>query len=150
MDGQRIRIRLKAYDHRVLDQSSGDTLAIRAVFESWYRAMEHGDVAGLMSLVTADVVMKPPGAPPILGKDDLEQALSAFLDEYSESVDYDLEEVEVSGDLGFARILERATIRSKSGADASMISGLHLTVLRRESDGSWLIARNISSLMDNA
>ena len=24
MDGQRIRIRLKAYDHRVLDQSAGD------------------------------------------------------------------------------------------------------------------------------
>ena len=123
--------------------------AIRAVFESWYRAMEDGDVAGLMALVTPDVVMKPPGAAPILGRDAVEQALSAFLDEYSETVEYDVEEVEVSGPLAYARIAENATLRAKSGSDASSISGFHLTILRRQSDGNWLIARNISSLIDN-
>lgn len=125
-----------------------DVSAIRTVFRSWYCAMEDGDVDRLISLVTTDVIVKPPGAAPIMGKDVLQHALSAFLKEQSETVDYEVQEVEVSGQLAFARILESATIRPKSGAESSTVNGMHLTVLRRQPDGEWLVARDISSLVD--
>ena len=126
-----------------------DKLAIRTLFESWYSAMEDGDVATLLSLVTADVIVKAPGAPPIQGSAAFEQALTAFLEEYSETVDYEIAEVEVSGQLAFARISETATIMSKSGSKASTVNGIHLTILRRQPDGEWLLARDISSLIDS-
>ena len=125
-----------------------DVSAIRTVFESWYSAMQDGDVDRLISLVTPDVIVKPPGAAPLIGKNVLQHALSAFLEEQSETVDYEIQEVEVSGQLAFARILESATIRPKSGAESSTVTGMHLTVLRRQPDGEWLVARNISSLVD--
>ena len=127
-----------------------DLGAISTVFESWYRALEDGDVDRLISLVTPDVIVKPPGAAPLVGKDVLAQALSAFLKEHSESVDFEVQEVEISGHLAFARILERATIRIRSGEESSTVNGMHLTILRRQPDGEWLIARNISSLVDTA
>ena len=110
--------------------------------------MESGDVATLMSLVTDDVMIKPPGAPPIAGKTALQDALSAFLAAHSETVQHDLLEVEVSGTLAFACILERATILPSSGADASSVNGMHLSVLRQQPDGSWLLARDVSALTD--
>jgi uncharacterized protein (TIGR02246 family) len=125
-----------------------DVSAIRTVFESWYCAIEDGDVDRLISLVTPDVIVKPPGAAPIMGKSVLRHALSAFLKEQTETVDYKVQEVEVSGQLAFARILESATIRPRSGAESSTMTGIHLTILRCQPDGEWLVARDIMSLVD--
>ncbi len=125
-----------------------DVRAIRGLFDAWYRAMQDGDVASLMSLVTPDVLVKPPGAPPIVGKDLLEQALSGFLETHSETVDYEVQEVEVCGQLAFARIRENATILPNSGEDGSSVNGMHLSILRRQPDGEWLLARDISSLIE--
>ena len=127
-----------------------DVLAIRTVFEAWYCAMEDGDVDRLTSLVTNDVIVKPPDAAPVAGKDALQQALGTFLETHSETVDYDIQEVEVCGRLGFAFILESAQIRPRSGGDATSMQGMHLSILRRQPDGEWLIARDISSLIGSA
>ena len=122
--------------------------AIRRLFKAWYDAMERGYVEKLVSLVTTDVVMKPPDSAPILGKAALERALSGFLDANSETVDYDLQEIEVGGNFAFARILESAVIVPEGG-DAFNVKGMHLTILRREPAEGWLIARNICSLIED-
>ena len=93
--------------------------------------------------------MKPPGAPAIKGTGALEQALTAFLAEHSETVNYEINEIEISGPLAFARISESANILPKSGADGFSVDGMHLTILRRQSGGEWLLARDISSLIDS-
>lgn len=128
--------------------SADENSAILALFERWYRAMEDGSVAELLSLVTHDVIVKAPGSPPILGIRALEQALTGFLEEHSEKVGYEVAEVEVSGELAFARISERTRIRSRAGSDVSTVNGVHLTILKRQPDGEWLIARDVSSLID--
>ncbi len=128
---------------------ANDDLAIRTLFERWYRAMEDGNVAELLSLVTPDVIIKAPGAPPIQGSSAFGQALAAFLDEYSETVDYEIAELEVSGQLAFARISETARIMSRSGSETSTINGIHFTILRRQPNGAWLLARDMSSLIDS-
>ena len=125
--------------------ATGDDRAIRKVIESWYRAIEVGDVTGLMSLVTRDVIVKPPGSTPIEGEEALEQALSDFLQTHTETVAYEIEEVEISGRLAFTRISESATILPTSGAETFSVNGMHLTILRRQPNGEWLIARDISS-----
>ena len=127
-----------------------DVRAIRSLFDAWYRAMQDADVASLMLLVTPDVIVKPPGAPPISGKDALEQALTGFLETHTEIVDYDLQEVEVCGQLAFARIRESATILPSSEEGAVSVHGMHLSILRRQPDGEWRLARDISSLIDTA
>ena len=63
-----------------LVSSTADDLAIRTLFERWYRAIQDGNIAALRSLVTADMIVKAPGSPPILGARALEKALTAFLE----------------------------------------------------------------------
>ena len=122
-----------------------DDRAIRDVIDSWYRAMELGDVSGLLTLVTPDVIVKVPELEPIVGRQALGQALSAFFDTHSETVEFTVEEIEISGPLAFSRVREAATISSRSGAETDLVNGMHFTVLRRQQDGEWLIARDISS-----
>lgn len=124
-----------------------DVRAIRKVFDSWFYAMQDGDLDKLTALVTDDVLVKPPDAAPVEGKNALRQALGPFLEAYSETVDFDIQEVEVCGQLAFARILERAKVTPKSGGEASCMTGMHFTILRRQNNGKWLIARDISSLI---
>ena len=130
------------------NDATRDDRAIRNIIESWYRAMEEGDVVGLLSLVTNDVIVKAPGSEPISGKSQLERVLSAFLQTHSETVDFEVDEVETSGQLAFAGISESATIQPRSGANSTIVNGMHLMILRRQPDGEWLIARDISSLLD--
>ena len=44
------------------------------------------------SAVTSAVILKPPAAAPIIGKDALQQALTNFLKDHSEAVDYEVQE----------------------------------------------------------
>lgn len=122
-----------------------DDRAIRAVIESWFYAMEQGDLAALLMLVTHDVIVKVPGSEPITGRDALELALKDFLQTHSERVEYEVVEVETSGRLAFARIWETTAITPKSRATAAVMRGMHLTVFRCQPDGSWLMARDFSS-----
>jgi uncharacterized protein (TIGR02246 family) len=108
--------------------------------------METGDLEALLGLLTDDVVLKTPSSPPRVGRGAVEEALRAFHADYEETVEYEVDEVEVSGDLAFIRISERATVRPKLGEESFSAEGMHLGILRRQENGRWLIARDVSSL----
>ena len=122
-----------------------DEASIRALYDRWFAAMESGDVDGLLALVTDDIVIKVPGAPEIVGKAAVEQTLRQFHAGRSERVEFEVVEVGVDGDLAFARIHERATIREKGGEPIGTFEGTHLTILRRGADGRWRVARDVGS-----
>jgi uncharacterized protein (TIGR02246 family) len=135
-----------------MDGSDGQRYdrAIRAVIESWFDAMEQGDLAALLALVTPDVIVKPPDSEPVTGRDALGLALKEFLQTHSEQVDYEVHEVGTGERLAFARISETTTITPKSCSTAALIRGIHLVVFRRQPGGSWLIARDFSSLIGHS
>jgi len=120
--------------------------AIRQVYESWFRAMESGDVAGIVSLVTPDVVVEMPGYPPNVGRDALEAALREFHASYSETVQHEVEEIEIHGHLAFVRLSEKITIRSKSDGVPFTVDGTHHANLHRQPGGAWLVARDVASV----
>jgi ketosteroid isomerase-like protein len=53
------------------------------------------------------------------------------------------EEVQVSGDLAFARGTYAATVTPKAGGEETFIDGKYMTILKRQTDGSWKIHRDI-------
>ncbi len=56
---------------------------------------------------------------------------------------YETDEIEVAGDLTYERYTGRWTVTPKDGSDAveQAFKGIH--ILRRQTDGSWKIARDI-------
>lgn len=118
---------------------------IREFYSRWFAAMEAGDVDGFLALVTDDIVLKGPASPAIHGKESLRRSLEAFHARFTERVDYSVEEVGIADDWAFARIREEIELRAKPNGDPLKLHGMHLGILRRESEG-WRIARDVSSL----
>ncbi len=120
--------------------------AIKQLYARWFGAMESADVDGLLALLADDFLLKGPGQPPVSDRAVLRRALEEFHASLSEQVEYRIEEAHVAGDWAWVRISERAELTPKQGGEPVEIWGTHLAILARQPDGSWKVARDISSL----
>jgi len=116
-----------------------DERAIRKVVETWMSASRRGDVATVLGLMTDDVVFMVPGREPF-GKEAFATAskgMSAMkMDGTSEIV-----ELQVLGDWAYIR--NRIEIAmTPPGGETVHRSGYTLTLLRKETDGRWRLARD--------
>lgn len=129
----------------VSQEPTDDLQAIHVLYSAWFGAMETGDVERILELVTDDVILKGGGGPAVRGRDALEVSLRDFLEQYTEEVEYSLDEVEVAGDWAWARIDESVLIIPKDDRPPVRVTGMHLAVLRRTGDDGWRIARDIAA-----
>jgi uncharacterized protein (TIGR02246 family) len=124
-----------------------DERAIRELIDTWMRASIAGDVETVLDLMTDDVVFMTPGRPPF-GK----QAFAAA----SESTrtmklagEARIEECQVVGEWAYLRNYLKMTVTPEGGAPLRR-SGYTLTVLRKEADGKWRLARDANLLTEDS
>jgi uncharacterized protein (TIGR02246 family) len=113
--------------------------AIRSLIETWMAASKAGDLATVLSLMTDDVIFMVPGKEPF-GKEAFAKA-----SENMKNVRFDgrseIKEIQVFGDWAYLRnYLEFSMTREE--ASPVRRSGYTLTILRKQADGRWLLARD--------
>jgi len=125
-----------------------DKRAIQKLTEAWLAAVRRKDIPALMNLITEDVVFLPPGVPPVRGKAAVEAMFAGFFPQFS-SIEQTAatEEVIVAGDWAFAWGSETFTLVPPTGIVPILLQGKGMSVLRRQSDGSWKFARGINNLL---
>ena len=116
-----------------------DARQIRRLVNSWIAASKAHDLRALMDMMTDDVVFMTPGRAPF-GKAefaaDVERTKGVTIDARA-----DLQEIEVFGPWAYIRNHVRVEITAPGQAPKRM-SGYAMSVLRREADGRWRIARD--------
>lgn len=119
------------------------TAAINAVWREYEASQLAGDPDRWIALWLEDGVQLPPGLPPVVGKEAIDAKGRADLaaNDYSEFV-IDNKEVEVNGDLAFARGNFVVTVAVKSGGDPMHFEGKYMTIFRQQPDGTWRIYRD--------
>jgi uncharacterized protein (TIGR02246 family) len=123
-----------------------DRQAIQQLMADWNAAVRAKEVGALTAMVTEDAVFLPPGFPPIRGKQAVERMYTGFFPQFS-SVEQTaiVEELEVAGDWAFAWGSETLTLVPQTGGSPIHMQGKGMTILRRQADGSWKIARGINN-----
>jgi len=120
-----------------------DERAMREVVRNWMDATRAGHTAAVLSLMTEDAVYMVPGREPF-GREEFERISDASdrpqIDGTSEIV-----ELKLLGDWAFIRNHIDLTITPPSGK-VMRRSGYTLTLLRKESDGCWRLARDANLL----
>jgi uncharacterized protein (TIGR02246 family) len=112
--------------------------AIRSLIETWMAASKAGDLATVLSLMTDDVIFMVPGKEPF-GKEAFAKA--------SESVKNvrdgrsEIKEIQVFGDWAYLRNYLEFSMAREEAAPVHR-SGYTLTILRKQADGRWLLARD--------
>jgi uncharacterized protein (TIGR02246 family) len=118
-----------------------DERAVRALIETWMTASRSGDTPTVLSLMADDVVFMTPGREPF-GKEAF-AAASRGMTEADVRLDGRTEMVElrVLGAWAYARVRIEVTM-TRPGAAPVHRQGYTLTILRKEPDGRWLLARD--------
>jgi uncharacterized protein (TIGR02246 family) len=117
--------------------------AIRPLpIEKWCAAEKALDLDAKMALFSSDIVFLSPGAPPVVGKDNV-RAFHETGWKTSQVVQCTgtVDEVKVLGDWGFVRGTFSGQSKSADGS-VTPYSGKYINVVRQE-DGHWKIARVI-------
>ena len=119
---------------------------VAAVNDIWTRyasSLNSGDLDSWLSLWTEEGVQLPPGEPPVVGKDRIRARNGAVLAKFTFNMRITNEEVSAADDWAFARGSYTATLTAKEGGQTVPIDGKYMTILKRQSDGSWKIYRDM-------
>jgi uncharacterized protein (TIGR02246 family) len=118
---------------------SPDERAIRELVDTWMKASRAGDTETVLSLMSDDVIFMVPGREPV-GKQAF-AANSRSMDGVRLEGSADIRELKVLGDWAYLRNFIEITITPAGGTPVRR-SGFTLTILRKEPDGRWLLARD--------
>ena len=120
-----------------------DERAIRAVIDTWFAATRAGDLATVLELMTDDVVFMVSGHAPF-GKAEFAASFQGManvvMDGRSEIV-----ELRVLGEWAYLRNHIDLTVTPADGVPVRR-AGYTLTILRKERDGRWRLARDANLL----
>ncbi len=120
--------------------------AMNSLVASYLQAVNRGDADGLAILYTEDAVRINADGGVVTGRDDIRLFAAADYAEFDQELQLHVEENDFSGQLAFLRGTYGLTVMSKE--DSSVVTeqvGKWMNVLRRNEDGSWLIAREMAN-----
>jgi uncharacterized protein (TIGR02246 family) len=120
-----------------------DERAIRELVATWMTASQAGDVDTVLGLMTDDVVFMVPGREPF-GKEAFAAASKGMTGVRMEGSN-DIRELVVLGDIAYLRNHIAVAITPQGGTPMRR-AGYTLTVLRKEPDGRWRLARDANLL----
>jgi uncharacterized protein (TIGR02246 family) len=122
-----------------------DEREIHDVHSTWIEAVNVGDLARLLSLMTDDVVFLNPHQAPF-GRDGFSLAFSAAHQQAVVGCISELEEVVVVGEVAYTRSRDALSVTPRGSEEATQFAGHRITIYRRQPDGHWLLARDAHTL----
>jgi len=123
-----------------------DVEAITAWLAEVTAAVTAGDTEGVLALYAEDAVFSPPDAPP-LTVEELRSLYGGMFEESTFAFTSEVIEVAVSGDLAVLRASYDETVTPKAEGEPYDQGGTWLVVLRKQSDGSWKLWRDMWSIV---
>lgn len=121
-----------------------DERAIRELVATWMAASKAGDVATVLGLMADDMLFIVPGREPF-GKEEFAAASQSMKGMRFEG-SFDIREIKVLGDWAYLRNYLTITM-TPPGGEPMRRAGHTLSILRKESDGKWVLARDANLVM---
>jgi uncharacterized protein (TIGR02246 family) len=107
-------------------------------------AIVAGETERYLTLLSDDAVLMPPNGAPVIGKDAIRLWNQAMFKQFRiQSYSSADDEVVVAGDWAFRRASVDWTVASTAGGEPVRDSAKYIIIYRRETDGSWRVARDI-------
>ena len=116
-----------------------DEQAIRELVDTWLAASKAGDSKTLLGLMADDVLFLTPGREPF-GREEFADTQDSMKNIAMDAA-IDIKEIKIIGDWAWMRSFLKVTFTPDDG-NPMKHSGHILTILRKNPDGKWVIARD--------
>jgi len=120
---------------------ASDADAIKAIYERSLVKQKEGDVDGWLDLFSEDVVFMAPDQTVGEGKESIRAVVAPLLEQFIVEESTFLDEIQVSGDLAFARGTREFRATPKAGSDTMEQRVKFVHILRRQGDDTWRFSR---------
>jgi len=122
-----------------------DERAIRELHATWIDAVNAGDLDRLLTLMTVDAILLNPGQAPV-DRNGFSANFSAAQEHARVRCTSELEEVIVSGEVGYTRSRDALSVTPRADTGTAHLAGYRMTIYRKQPDGRWLLARDAPAL----
>jgi uncharacterized protein (TIGR02246 family) len=123
-----------------------DEQAIRELVAEWHTAAAAGDLAKLLSLMAEDVVFYLVGQPPMRGREAFAAGFRSAIERFRIESTATIEEIQVLSNFAHLASYLTVTMTPLQGGSVMRRSGYTLTIMRKESDGRWVLYRDANML----
>ena len=123
--------------------TAADVAAINRVHDEYTAALNAGDAAAYVALLTEDVFVMPPNQPAAIGQEASRARIQRLFDQNTLEIARSVKEVVVVGDWAFSRHTGTGTLTPKAGGEPTEFRNKGMAIFQRQPDGSWKIARYI-------
>ena len=120
-----------------------ETEAIKQSRLKWVAAVNTGEIADYLALLTEDVVWFPPGQPAFSGKEAFVDWVKPFMQAYDYTFEIREPQVTIAGQWAIERGTFQSIMTSRSDGRSGVHSGTYLVIWRKTSDGAWRIERYV-------
>jgi uncharacterized protein (TIGR02246 family) len=134
--------------YTAMKKIAADERAIRELIQTWLAATQRGDIQTVLGLMADDVVFMLLGQNPF-GKEAFAASFKALTGVRFETSS-EIKEIKLLGDWAYLRNYLEVTMTPPGGGAPLRRSGHTLTILRKEPDGRWLVARDANLLARQA
>ncbi len=128
---------------------AADTTAINALRDKVTAAYNSTDAAALAATYADDAIMMNPNQEAVEGKQAIQASYEAMFKENAGKIVITLVltplETQLAGDWAYDRGNATSTITPKSGKPTEQ-SGKYLVIVKRQTDGSWKLYREMSNM----
>jgi uncharacterized protein (TIGR02246 family) len=125
-----------------------DEQKISDLIARWLRATAAGDLPQILSLMAEDVVFLLPGHPPMRGKETFAAGFQTALQHFRIDSSSQIQEIHIAGDLAYCWNHLTVTMTPRQAGAAKHRAGYTLTILRKQPDGNWVVARDANMLTE--
>lgn len=121
--------------------TANDKTAIASAAQAWMEAANAADWESLAAMYSEDAVFMPPNQPTVEGRANI----LAWFEAFPPINNISLKQVDVDGvgDLAYVRGTYSITMTPEEGMGSITDTGKYIEIRRRQTDGSWLIVRDI-------
>ncbi len=125
--------------------SPDDMIAVARLMVTLDRVISEEDLDGLLELVAEDAVRMPPDETAVVGKRAIAESYRALFDSFDVEITHEPLEIDVAAHLIVHRGNATGTMTPRSGGDPIQLDNKYLYVIRKRSDGSLVVWREISN-----
>lgn len=128
----------------VVADEADDMAAISTVWVQYRKSLNSGDMDAMISLWMDDSIQLAPGSLPVYGRENIRIMAEVPLDDYIRNVAViEEKETQIMGDWAYSWGMYKGSLTPKGGGETYFVDGKFFTMLKRQSDGSWKIYRDI-------
>jgi uncharacterized protein (TIGR02246 family) len=119
-----------------------DIEAINEIWNQYILGANTSDLELWLSLWDENGIRMAPDDPAAFGKEQIRAQMEPLFGQFNTEIAINNEEVQIAGDWAFSRGAFILSLTPKVGGETTKFEGKYLSILERQADGSWKIARD--------